>query len=256
MASTELLLKCRDYYKTLPNISSALGLHWSSNGDFLTPAFYPNRVISPAKGPTISSAIDFHDKSQNMQSFWIQDGGLPHLLGNYFGSTIERPYKDPRAKAIIAFIQKVILQPADPVGRIMPWFAQGVDAGDGRLSLKRHWYFFGEPRLHLSWSVERSRKLFDEIARMHQTFSEKTGGQAISLWPWDTNLITPHPLGGCNMADDPTNGVVDHKGEVFGYKNLFVADGAIIPRPLGVNPSRTIGALAERIAKIIGDDGR
>ncbi|HZM91226.1 MAG TPA: GMC oxidoreductase [Blastocatellia bacterium] len=38
--------------------------------------------------------------------------------------------------------------------------------------------------------------------------------------------------------------------------NLYVAAAAIIPTPLGVNPSRTIGAVAERIAKIIGEDGR
>ena len=47
------------------------------------------------------------------------------------------------------------------------------------------------------------------------------------------------------------SGVVDHAGKVFGYDNLYVADGAIVPRPLGVNPSRTIGALAERIASLI-----
>jgi cholesterol oxidase len=44
---------------------------------------------------------------------------------------------------------------------------------------------------------------------------------------------------------------VNDKGEVFGYKNLYVADGAIIPHALGVNPSRTIGALAERIAELM-----
>jgi choline dehydrogenase-like flavoprotein len=61
-------------------------------------------------------------------------------------------------------------------------------------------------------------------------------------------LITPHPLGGCNMGSSPDHVVMNHLGEVFGYKNSYVADGAIVPRPLGVNPSRTIGALAERIA--------
>jgi cholesterol oxidase len=58
------------------------------------------------------------------------------------------------------------------------------------------------------------------------------------------------------MGTEPGSGVVDHKGEVFGYRNLYVADAAIIPEALGVNPSRTIGALSERIAKLIRDEGR
>ena len=75
-------------------------------------------------------------------------------------------------------------------------------------------------------------------------------------WFFSHDLVTPHPLGGCNVGDGPANGVVDHRGEVFGYRNLYVADAAIIPEALGVNPSRTIGALAERIARIIALGGR
>ena len=70
------------------------------------------------------------------------------------------------------------------------------------------------------------------------------------------DLITPHPLGGCNVASTAATGVVDHKGEAFGHKNLFVADGAIVPKAIGLNPSRTIAALAERIASIIVAEGR
>jgi cholesterol oxidase len=40
--------------------------------------------------------------------------------------------------------------------------------------------------------------------------------------------------------------VVDHAGRVFGHPGLYVFDGAIVPRPLGLNPSKTIAALAER----------
>jgi cholesterol oxidase len=53
------------------------------------------------------------------------------------------------------------------------------------------------------------------------------------------------------MANSIAEGVVDHKGEVFGHKGLYVADGAIVPVPIGLNPSRTIAALAERIAEHI-----
>ena len=58
------------------------------------------------------------------------------------------------------------------------------------------------------------------------------------------------------MGDSVLNGVVNHAGEVIGYRNLYVADAAIIPEAVGVNPTRTIGALAERVAKIIKDEGR
>ena len=58
--------------------------------------------------------------------------------------------------------------------------------------------------------------------------------------------MTVHPLGGVPMADDPAQGVVDHRGKVHGYDGLYVSDGSIVPTALGVNPSKTIAALAER----------
>jgi cholesterol oxidase len=61
-------------------------------------------------------------------------------------------------------------------------------------------------------------------------------------------LLTVHPLGGCPMATNPREGVVDAHGRVFGAEGLHVADGAIMPGPVGANPSLTIAAMAERIA--------
>jgi cholesterol oxidase len=50
------------------------------------------------------------------------------------------------------------------------------------------------------------------------------------------------------MGDSVDTGVVNHLGQVFGYPNLIVADGAIVPTSTGRNPSHTIAALAERVA--------
>ena len=88
---------------------------------------------------------------------------------------------------------------------------------------------------------------------MHEKLARATGGNpwVPPTWTILKNLVTPHPLGGCNMGTTAANGVVDHRGEVFNYPDLYVSDGAIIPEAIGRNPSRTIAALAERIADLI-----
>jgi cholesterol oxidase len=60
--------------------------------------------------------------------------------------------------------------------------------------------------------------------------------------------VTVHPLGGCPMGRTPYQGVVDSHGEVFNYPGFFIADGSVMPGPVGPNPSLTIAALADRFA--------
>jgi cholesterol oxidase len=50
------------------------------------------------------------------------------------------------------------------------------------------------------------------------------------------------------MGRDEREGVVDACGEVFNYPGLYVADGSVMPGPVGPNPSLTIAALADRFA--------
>lgn len=50
------------------------------------------------------------------------------------------------------------------------------------------------------------------------------------------------------MGRNEREGVVDSYGEVFGYPGLYVADGSVMPGPVGANPSLTIAALADRFA--------
>jgi cholesterol oxidase len=249
LGSTELLLRCREVTGSLPGLSPRLGQNWSSNGDFLTPAVYLDRPVSPTRGPTISSAIDFLDRSEDGQSFWIEDGGFPDLMADYCRRWMQREHSGLRARLLVDCLRNLV-RDSDSFRGVMPWFAQAVDAANGVLRLKR---VDGDHALDLSWDVAQSIRAVDAVAKMHQRLAAATGGIAMvpPAWFLSHDLVTPHPLGGCNMGDGPSNGVVDHAGEVFGYPNLYVADGAIIPEALGVNPSRTIGALAERIAGIL-----
>jgi cholesterol oxidase len=257
LGSTELLLRCREVHKTLPAVSGFLGRNWSCNGDFLTPAEHFGRDVAPTRGPTITSAIDFRDRSVDGQAMLIEDGGFPDVLGNL----LEALLAGPGLRALPRRFRNAIgrrLRDRDPLEHTMPWFAQAIDGADGRLSLRKQWILFGRRRLSLAWDIRHSRATIDAVARMHSRLAHATGGRPIvpPTWSLAHYLITPHPLGGCNMGGTAEEGVVDHRGEVFGYRNLYVADGAIVPEAVGANPSRTIGALAERIAGIIVDEGR
>ncbi len=250
LGSTELLLHCRDRFGTLPGLSAFLGRNWSSNGDFLTPAIHPFREVRPTRGPTITAAVDYLDGVRGGQRFFIEDGGFPDLLRNYLTQLDSSDTRQPLAREFINTM-RLILSRTDAFTRVMPWFAQGRDAANGTLSLRAE-------RLFLDWDIDQSEGVINAIVDTHKDFARSTAGLPLvpSTWTVARYLVTPHPLGGCNMGRTPADGVVNHAGEIFGYPNLYVADGAIVPEALGLNPSKTIAALAERIAAIILEQRR
>jgi cholesterol oxidase len=95
-----------------------------------------------------------------------------------------------------------------------------------------------------------------------EILAQKMGGIAQSNLP-EALFNTPataHILGGAIIAPDPQRGVVDMHQRVFGYENLMVCDGSVVPANPGVNPSLTITALAEHAMthvapRAVGADG-
>jgi cholesterol oxidase len=83
-----------------------------------------------------------------------------------------------------------------------------------------------------------------EVARR---VAEKIDGfPAASLTDLAGIPMTGHLIGGCVIGDGPDRGVVDGYHRVYGHPGLHVVDGSVVPANLGVNPSLTITALAER----------
>ncbi|MEU7786973.1 GMC family oxidoreductase [Amycolatopsis sp. NPDC049159] len=77
--------------------------------------------------------------------------------------------------------------------------------------------------------------------------AEKIGGLPQGAWTDMVNIpITGHFIGGCTIGDSPSTGVVDPYQRLYGYPGLHVVDGSAITANLGVNPSLTITAQAER----------
>jgi cholesterol oxidase len=83
--------------------------------------------------------------------------------------------------------------------------------------------------------------------RAAELLADKLGGVAQSNLP-EALLNTPataHILGGAVIGGGPDSAVVDQHQRVFGYANMLVCDGSVVPANPGVNPSLTITALAE-----------
>ncbi|MGH3762729.1 FAD-dependent oxidoreductase [Actinophytocola sp.] len=81
----------------------------------------------------------------------------------------------------------------------------------------------------------------------NQLAAKHIGGMAGGTWGEVFNIpLTAHFIGGCPIGLSPSEGVIDPYHRVFGYPGLSVVDGAAISANLGVNPSLTITAQAER----------
>ncbi len=86
--------------------------------------------------------------------------------------------------------------------------------------------------------------------------AEKIGGIAGGTWGEVFNIpLTAHFLGGAAIGADPGRGVIDPYHRVYGYPTLSVVDGAAVSANLGVNPSLTITAQAERAAAMWPNKG-
>ncbi|MFB4316094.1 GMC oxidoreductase [Actinomadura sp. 21ATH] len=83
---------------------------------------------------------------------------------------------------------------------------------------------------------EATRKLAEELGAT-------PGGTWFDLFDIPT---TAHFIGGCVIGDSPENGVIDPYHRVFGHPGLHIVDGSAVTANLGVNPSLTITAQAER----------
>lgn len=114
--------------------------------------------------------------------------------------------------------------------------AMGADRADGRVTLRRG-------RLHVRYDrdanpvYERARALFRQIAEAsaHPVHAGR-------------RTFTFHPLGGAALGAGETTGVVDERGEVFGYPGLFVVDAAALPAAPGGPPSMSIAAWSSWVA--------
>ena len=81
------------------------------------------------------------------------------------------------------------------------------------------------------------------VRKMAEIIGGKAGG---SIGEPFNRPLTAHFIGGCTIGETPETGVIDPYQRLHGHPGLHVVDGSAISANLGVNPSLTITAQAER----------
>jgi cholesterol oxidase len=128
-----------------------------------------------------------------------------------------------------------------------------MQALDGHIDMRWERPWFWPFKKCLVSRGERIPTFIPQANRFAERFAQLAGGTAMSMLPEILFNVpgTAHCVGGCIMADARERGVVDSNHRVFGYKNMYVCDGSVVAANLGVNPSLTIAALAERAMSFI-----
>jgi len=258
--STYLMLK------NMPGLSPMLGRRFSGNGDLLTIALDATGkrggrrvplLIEATRGPSIAAAVRFPDGPEG-RGFYLEDIGYPGFL-DWVIETTDAPGIAWRARHLLVRLLlglfgqdresdiggeiAAVLGAARRSSSLMPLAGMGRDVPDGILSL-------AGDRLSSDWKIDHSTPYFSRVRAEMQKMSEAMGAKFMDnpIWHFGRRVITVHPLGGCPMGRSVSDGVVDGWGRVFGQPGLYVADGSVMPGPVGPNPSLTIAALSDRFA--------
>jgi cholesterol oxidase len=252
LGSTYLLLRNRI---NLPRLGTELGHRFSGNGDFLGFFTRSDVTIESSRAPVITGIVagkEGTDGAAAHRTVLIEDGGAP-VVADWLAELAGLSSARRIAGVALALIRAHLLrEPGSrvsarlhqalgpvPESRVLPVLGMGYDVPGGVMRLRN-----GE--LEIDWDSAYSEPAFAAIRKMMRELAAALDARFLegpsSLL---SRMVTVHPLGGCPMGP-PGGGVVDDYGRVHGYRNLFVADGSVLPGPLGVNPSLTIAALASR----------
>lgn len=278
LGSTEILLRSRARGLS---VSDALGTRFSGNGDVLAFGYNndppmngvglgtrPVSAVGPV-GPCITSAIDTRAVSVLEQGAIVEEGSIPGAMASVlpqtfavtaklFGKDTDRGVADFVAEAGRELDSLVRGPYHGAVKNTQTYLVMAHDDGNGRMELE------GD-RLRIRWPGVAEQPIFERANALVKEATTANGGTFLPNPLWSNHvkseLVTVHPLGGCVMADDAARGVTNHKGQVFAgssgeavHEGLYVADGAVIPMPLGVNPLFTISAVAERSVALLAED--
>jgi cholesterol oxidase len=274
LGSTEIMLRSKARGLS---VSDRVGQRFTGNGDILafvydgdTPQHPVGFGLAPTPdgrrvGPCITGVIDLRATPQFADGMVIEEGSfpsplapaLPALLAAGAAAGSVPPGAEKQGGHAAHAVESALLGPYHgAVDRSQVLLVMSHDDGVGRMELE-------DDRLRVRWPGVASQPGFAQVDERLARCAQGVGGvfvkNPITAEMLGRRLVTVHALGGCAMGETAATGVVDHACRVFDaagslHDGLYVCDGAVIPRPLGVNPLLTISAVAERALALCAQD--
>ncbi len=236
----------------LPGLSDRLGVLTRTNSESLIGAIAPDARVDYSRGVAITSSWhpDEHThiepvrygRGSNAMSLLqtvltdgpVTDGDRPRWQTWLRELWVQRrslasgyDVKHWSERAVIALVMQTL-------DNSITTFPQRLPGGGWRLSSRQG---HGEP--NPTW-IPIANEAVRRLAALMGGVTRGNVGEPFN------RPLTAHFIGGCTIGDSPDTGVVDAYQRVFGYEGLHVVDGSAISANLGVNPSLTITAQAER----------
>jgi cholesterol oxidase len=278
LGSTEILLRSKA--AGLP-LSTTVGQHFTGNGDVLGFTYNSKTEINgigfgshkpddrEPVGPCITGVVDLRNTPQLQDGMVIEEGSIPGAIADAMPLLLSTAGA-VMGKDVSTNIGDVVEEKGRELETLVggpyvgatrntqTYLVMAHDDDEGHMVLE-------DDRLRVNWPGVGGEPIFERINQQLLNVTKPLGGTFVPNPSWskltNQNLTSVHPLGGCVMAESSDQGVVNHKGQVFCgntgadvYDGLFVSDGSIIPRPLGINPLLTISAIAERNCALLAQD--
>jgi cholesterol oxidase len=250
LGTNRLLFSCK-LRGSLPNISDRLGYLVRTNSESILAVTAPDDSRDFTRGVAITSSIypdpDTHiepvtygkgaDSQSLLYTLMTEAGGRGNQPVHLLANVVRHPIAAARSLRIRGWSRRTMIL------LVMQTLDNAM-----RLKVKRRW---PNGNVVLTTEQDPGSPNPDKIPgayRAAEWIENRIDGtpQAVVTEALLAIPSTAHILGGAVIGRDPSTGVVDAHNRAFGYQNLLVCDGAAVPANVGVNPSLTITALAER----------
>ena len=246
--NTQKLLHTMKASGVLPKISDFLGKLSRTNSEALTGALMPDTSIDYSKGSAITSSF-FPDEHTHvepvrygigsnvmglLQTVMTDGENLGERRRQWLSTVLRHPGQLARVLNVRQWSQRTV------IALVM----QNVDSSL-KVSAKKG--PFGWRLTSKNDSDKPNATYIPAANEVVRRIAEKNGGMAGGhIGDLVGAPFTAHFVGGCVIGDSPDTGVIDPYHRVWNYPTMHVVDGASVTANLGVNPSLTITAQAER----------